>query len=551
MRKVSRSQILVGLAAALLGGLSVAPLRAAGAAPAIDLAVSSSAVDFRVAGEVGAVTLRVAAPGGEIVERQFAAGSVPTMPLFRADSSRLVDGDYVWELRPIAAPARTRGESEAGGSGNGAGGWAVSGSFAIRDGAVVPATVEQRVDADKGAANVESAGASSPVLATFDQVIPDDLIVQGSICAGFDCVNNESFGFDTIRMKENNTRIKFDDTSVGAFPANDWQLTANDSASGGASKFSIEDITGAKVPFTVTAGAPTNSVFVGSNGKVGFRTATPVLDLHVNTGDTPALRLEQNGSSGFTPQTWDVAGNEANFFVRDVTGGSRLPFRIRPGAPTSSIDINASGNVGIGTASPTAALDVVRSSGAVATMARFSNNSGVQTLFDRTDVGANDWQMSNFNVTFQISVPGSATPQVSINANGNMTIGGTQYLTGSSRSIKENFAQVDGRDILRRLTAMPLTSWNAIGDPAQRHIGPIAEDWWATFGLGPDDKHVGMTDLGGVALAAIKGLSEEVEARDERLQAQDERLRALERQNSELLERLARLEAARPIAASY
>ncbi|MBP7587221.1 MAG: hypothetical protein KBA72_04670, partial [Thermoanaerobaculia bacterium] len=301
----------------------------------------------------------------------------------------------------------------------------------------------------------------------------------------------------------------------------------------------------------VTAGAPTNSVFVGSNGKVGFRTATPVLDLHVNTGDTPALRLEQNGSSGFTPQTWDVAGNEANFFVRDVTGGSRLPLRIRPGAPTSSIDISAAGNVGIGTASPTAALDVVRSSGAVATMARFSNNSGVQTLFDRTDVGANDWQMSNFNVTFQISVPGSATPQVSINANGNMTIGGTQYLTGSSRSIKENFAQVDGRDILRRLTAMPLTSWNAIGDPAQRHIGPIAEDWWATFGLGPDDKHVGMTDLGGVALAAIKGLSEEVEARDERLQAQDERLRALERQNSELLERLARLEAARPIAASY
>ena len=62
------------------------------------------------------------------------------------------------------------------------------------------------------------------------------------------------------------------------------------------------------------------------------------------------MRLEQNNSGGFTAQTWDVAGNEANFFVRDVTGGSRLPFRIRPGAPTSSIDINASGNVGIGTA---------------------------------------------------------------------------------------------------------------------------------------------------------------------------------------------------------
>ena len=60
--------------------------------------------------------------------------------------------------------------------------------------------------------------------------------------------------------------------------------------------------------------------------------------------DTPGVRLFQTGVS-FTTQTWDVAGNEANFFVRDLTGGSKLPFRIRPGAPTSSIDIGANGDV--------------------------------------------------------------------------------------------------------------------------------------------------------------------------------------------------------------
>lgn len=70
------------------------------------------------------------------------------------------------------------------------------------------------------------------------------------------------------------------------------------------------------------------------------------------------MRYEQNNSGGFTAQTWDIGANEANFFVRDVTGGSRLPFRVRPGAPTSSVDISASGNVGIGTASPGAKLDV-------------------------------------------------------------------------------------------------------------------------------------------------------------------------------------------------
>jgi hypothetical protein len=97
---------------------------------------------------------------------------------------------------------------------------------------------------------------------------------------------------------------------------------------------------------------------LSSGGNLGLGTATPVLDLHINTTDTPAIRLEQNNSGGFTAQTWDIAGNEANFFVRDVTSGSRLPFRIRPGAPTSSIDIAANGNVGVGTASPNARIDL-------------------------------------------------------------------------------------------------------------------------------------------------------------------------------------------------
>jgi Chaperone of endosialidase len=195
---------------------------------------------------------------------------------------------------------------------------------------------------------------------TRGRAIPDvpgcsRLIPRGGVCA----IIPESFGFDTIRLKENNTRLKFDDTStLSGFPANDWQLTANDSAAGGANKFSIEDVTGAKVPFTITAGAPSNSMFVDSSGRFGLRTATPVLDVHIATGNTPAHRLEQNASNGFTAQTWDMGGNEANFFIRDVTGGSRLPFRIRPGAPTSSIDISASGKVGVSTTSPSYALQV-------------------------------------------------------------------------------------------------------------------------------------------------------------------------------------------------
>src|SRR4051795_3020117 len=122
--------------------------------------------------------------------------------------------------------------------------------------------------------------ASGKAMADF--VIADDLIVQGSACVGLDCVDGESFGFDTIRLKENNTRIKFDDTSTSpGFPNNDWQLTANDSASGGLKKFSIENTTVATVPFTIVGAAPNNSLFVDDIGRVGLRTSTPGLNLHI------------------------------------------------------------------------------------------------------------------------------------------------------------------------------------------------------------------------------------------------------------------------------
>ena len=164
-----------------------------------------------------------------------------------------------------------------------------------------------------------------------DQVIADDLIVQGSACVGFDCVDGEPFGFDTIRLKENNTRLQFTDTSTSAgFPSNNWQIRANSSASGGSNFLGFVDQgldgnseTGTIV-FSVTAGAPANSMFVDSSGRLGLRTSTPVLDIHANTTNTPAIRLEQNNGGGFSAQTWDIAANEANFFIRDVTGGLSL-----------------------------------------------------------------------------------------------------------------------------------------------------------------------------------------------------------------------------------
>jgi len=285
-------------------------------------------------------------------------------------------------------------------------------------------------------------------------VIPDDLIVQGSACVGLDCVNGEVFGFDTIRLKENNDRIQFDDTSTAAgFPTNNWQIRANSSASGGASFLGFVDqgATGnsetGTIVFEVDAGAPANSLKVSSTGRVGLRTATPVLDLQTTTSDTPAHRLEQNNAGGFTAQTWDIAGNEANFFVRDVTGGSRLPFRIRPGAPTSSIDISASGNVGIGTASPTGKLDVsgalTLTGNAFANGPSISNNQDGLLLVAGTTLGVRINNQNNSTELLRVTNAGNvgigtAAPDQKLSVNGDADkTGGNTWLAFSDERLKD------------------------------------------------------------------------------------------------------------------
>ncbi|MCB1035255.1 MAG: hypothetical protein KDD47_15610 [Acidobacteria bacterium] len=264
----------------------------------------------------------------------------------------------------------------------------ISGYFTIRDGFIVaedlqeeatrPETVTPDLDIASGAATFTNVNAAAQVFVT-------DVVVQGSECVGMDCVNSESFGFDTLRLKENNLRINFQDTSnSGSFPSADWRIAANDTSNGGANYLSIEDSDSGTTPFRVLKGAGNNAVYVNGSGNVGFGTATPVVELHVTDGDTPTLRLQQDGSSGFTPQIWDLAGNEANFFIRDVTNGSKLPFRIEPNTPEDTLYLDSSADIGVGTKNPSAAIHVKRSGVASDVLFRLENNNTLNFEFDNT-----------------------------------------------------------------------------------------------------------------------------------------------------------------------
>jgi hypothetical protein len=123
-----------------------------------------------------------------------------------------------------------------------------------------------------------------------------------------------------------------------------------------------------------------------------------------------------------------------------------------------------------------------------------------------------------------------------------LTMGGT-WTNSSSRDLKEHFAPVSGTEVLAALAEMPIQTWNyKAEDPSIRRMGPVAEDFYAAFGLGEGEAQISTVDADGVALAAIQGLHQLLQEKDAQMAAQQEQIDDLET-------RLAALEGALDSAA--
>jgi trimeric autotransporter adhesin len=85
--------------------------------------------------------------------------------------------------------------------------------------------------------------------------------------------------------------------------------------------------------------------------------------------------------------------------------------------------------------------------------------------------------------------------------------GGNAWSVLSTRAAKENFQAVNPERVLEAVSKLPLGTWNLrTQDPSVRHLGPVAEDFHAAFGLGESAERIQTGDADGVALAAIQGL---------------------------------------------
>ena len=118
---------------------------------------------------------------------------------------------------------------------------------------------------------------------------------------------------------------------------------------------------------------------------------------------------------------------------------------------------------------------------------------------------------------------------------GGLTVNGAVVLT-SDRNAKADFASVDAQAVLEKVAALPMQSWSYTNRPGVKHVGPMAQDFRAAFGLGEDAVTISSVDTDGVALAAIQGLNQKLDEKAAEVET-------LKHQNAELLRRLEAIEA--------
>ena len=105
---------------------------------------------------------------------------------------------------------------------------------------------------------------------------------------------------------------------------------------------------------------------------------------------------------------------------------------------------------------------------------------------------------------------------------------GGAWVNASDRNLKTDFRAIDSLQILSKVDAMPVTQWRYKAQTDELHLGPVAQDFYAAFGLGADDRHIATVDEAGIALAAIQGLHRLLRERDAEIAELRDRLSHIE-----------------------
>jgi len=189
------------------------------------------------------------------------------------------------------------------------------------------------------------------------------------------------------------------------------------------------------------------------------------------------------------------------------------------GVSAQALYVTPSGDIGVGTNDPASAFEVRRTNGKAQILVdEESAVAATRTLFKLENLGLTkfiinnldgaEWAFANKGTSFRISRQGSGEIEFEVFNNGDAELAGL-LTENSDVNRKQDIKPVDGGNILQKLKNLEVSEWSYKDAPEDRHVGPMAQDFYATFGLGHTDKGIATLDSSGVALAAIKALIEE------------------------------------------
>ena len=264
--------------------------------------------------------------------------------------------------------------------------------------------------------------------------------------------------------------------------------------------------------FATIAGGQINAVSA-EGGTVGGGLANTVSGRYATVPGGNANTAA--GLDSFAAGRFAQASHDGTFVWSDLSSFSGFS-----STAVNQFLIRAAGGVGIGTTTPPPGGLNVAGGGLAVSGASSPVYYGAKGVFieNQNTYGAAyayDYSGTGAPLPLCLNTPGgnvgigTSVPAYKLQVAGNCAA--TTFVTTSDRNAKENFKAVDAQTVLDQVAALPVSRWNYKEDQKCEHIGPMAQDFYAAFKVGPDDKHITTVDESGVALAAIQGLNQKLE----------------------------------------